>query len=136
MSNAASEAAAAVAVQAYIDGFNSRDPEQFSQTLHYPHMRVDGLGRVRTWQRWQDHAAEVDFARALASGWDHSVLDWQKVVQSGQHKVHVAVAFTRYNAAGEAYLTQQSLYVVTRQDRKWAISVRSSFLEESTLGGQ
>lgn len=125
------ETAAAAAVQAYIDNFNARDPQAFAQTLHYPHMRVDGFGRARVWPDWQSYADEVDFARVEETGWHHTVLDWQRPVQSGAKKVHVLVAFTRFNAVDEVLLTQESLYVVTLRDGKWAIQVRSSFLEES-----
>ena len=125
----ADQAAAGAAVQAYIDCFNARDPDAFAQTLHYPHMRVDGQGRARVWESWSDYAREVDFSRVEKTGWHHTVLDWQRVVQSGDEKVHIAVSFTRFNAVGEPLLSQESLYVVTLHDGKWAIQVRSSFLQ-------
>ncbi|MEM7077192.1 MAG: hypothetical protein AAF513_01065 [Pseudomonadota bacterium] len=118
-------------VQAYIDTFNAQDPEAFARTLHYPHMRIDGLGRVRTWQSWEAYAAEVDFARLRETGWHHSVLDWQKDVQLGASKAHIAVNFTRYREDSSVIVSQESLYVVTLQDGRWGISVRSSFLEET-----
>ena len=46
---ATQEAAALQAVDAYIAAFNARDAERFAAALHYPHMRVDGLGRPAYW---------------------------------------------------------------------------------------
>ncbi|MCP5180261.1 MAG: hypothetical protein R3E84_18510 [Pseudomonadales bacterium] len=127
---AAEEAAALGVVDAYIAAFNARDPQAFAATLHYPHMRVDGLGRPALWLQPEDVAAGLDVAALEATGWAYSRFDERRVVQSGQEKVHVAVVFTRYRADGTPMHTQDSLYIVTRRDGRWGIQVRSSFLEQ------
>ena len=127
---AAQEAAALQAVDAYIAAFNARDAERFAAALHYPHMRVDGLGRPAYWPDAAAYLREIEFDSATRTGWAYSRYDWKRVVQAGPRKVHVLVSFTRYNQADQPLHTQESLYVVTEQGGRWAIQVRSSFLEQ------
>jgi len=127
---ATEEAAALKAVDAYIAAFNARDAKAFVNALHYPHMRVDGLGRPRYWESAADYLEEVEFESTISTGWAYSRYDYARVVQSGRNKVHVAVAFTRYDAKDKPLHTQESFYIVTLHDGRWAIQVRSSFLEQ------
>ena len=124
------EAAALRAVDVYIDAFNARDARAFVDALHYPHMRVDGLGKPGYWAHADDYLKEVEFDAVRATGWSHSRYDYKKVVQSGRHKVHVLVSFTRYDHADKPMHTQESLYVVTEHGGRWAIQVRSSYVEQ------
>ncbi len=127
---AAQEAAALAAVESYIGAFNARDARAFVDALHYPHMRVDGLGNPRYWQTAAEYLKEVEFDTVQGTGWSHSRYDYKKVVQSGRHKVHVLVSFTRYNRDDQPMHTQESLYVVTEHEGRWAIQVRSSYVEQ------
>lgn len=127
---ATQEAAALLAVDAYLDAFNARDARAFVDALHYPHMRVDGFGNPRYWARAEDYLKEVEFDTVLATGWSHSRYDYKRVVQSGRHKVHVLVSFTRYDRDDKPMHTQESLYVVTEHAGRWAIQVRSSYVEQ------
>jgi hypothetical protein len=54
-------------------------------------------------------------------------LDSKQIVQSNLEKAHVAVAVTRLRQDGSEIHSFNSLYVVTKQDGKWAIAIRSSF---------
>ena len=133
--------AALAAVDEYFAAFNARDPQRFAQSLHYPHVRIDGLGQPRVWERWEDYAAVVDFAVIVRRDrWHRTVLDWKRVLQRGESKVHVAVGFTRRDAAGEPLVSEESLYVVTCRGGRWGIQMRSSFLEQpvaaTAAGGQ
>jgi len=127
---AAQETAALAAVDAYIGAFNARDARAFVDALHYPHMRVDGLGNPRYWANAEDYFKEVEFDTVQGTGWSHSRYDYKKVVQSGRHKVHVLVSFTRYKRGDKPMHTQESLYVVTEHGGRWAIQVRSSYVEQ------
>lgn len=127
---ASQEAAALRAIDAYIDGFNARDARAFVDALHYPHMRVDGLGNPGYWASADEYLKEVEFDTVQATGWSHSRYDYKKIVQSGRHKVHVLVSFTRYDKDDKPLHTQESLYVVTEHDGRWAIQVRSSYVEQ------
>ena len=49
------------------------------------------------------------------------------MIQSGSEKVHFAVTFVRYDAAGKVIGKFPSLYVVTLKDGHWGVQARSSF---------
>lgn len=123
---------ALAAVDEYFASFNARDPARFARSLHYPHMRIDGRAKTSLWQRWEDYAAQVDFSTIAARGnWHHTQLDSAEVIQAGQDKVHVLVRYTRFDPDNQPILSEESLYVVTLVDNRWAIQMRSSFLEQA-----
>ncbi len=129
------KAAALAAVTEYFASFNARDPARFAQSLHYPHMRINGLGKTRLWQNWEAYAAEVDFAEIARRGnWQRTQLDSAEVIQAGVAKVHVVVTYTRFDPDDQPILSEASLYVVTLVNDRWAIQMRSSFLEQAMPG--
>lgn len=56
--------------------------------------------------------------------------DDRKIIHCGPDKVHVAVRVTRYKKDGTPIQTFDSLYVVTNQNGKWGIQMRSSYAGE------
>lgn len=127
------EPASQAAVQAgyrvlaqFLEAFNAHDPQRWATTLNYPHVRLASR-QVQVWQTAADYAASNDLQEFAATGWAYSRWDWIKPVQAGPDKVHLAVQFTRYDAAHGALKTFQALYVVTLQDGHWGIQSRSSY---------
>ena len=49
------------------------------------------------------------------------------MIQADDEKVHFKVKFTRFNTAGEPYVTYDSLYILQRTADGWGIRARSSF---------
>jgi hypothetical protein len=119
-------------VRAYIDAFNARDIEAFERTLHFPNARhADG--------RLVLLDAPTGDARILAMleariGWHHTSLDSAEVVQQGPGKVHVAVRVTRRRADASPIHAFDSLYVVTHEEGRWAIKIKSSYAPERLEG--
>jgi hypothetical protein len=66
-------------------------------------------------------------AFASSTGWARSTWDDLKVIQASPDKVHIAVKFTRYDAADKVISAYDSLYVVERVDGRWGVRARSSF---------
>ena len=127
-----SEGPALAAVRAYMDAVNEGDSAAFHATLHYPHTRLAG-GGIR---HWEHPPAPRDIRAGLRKatpGWARTELDEARVVQSSPDKVHVAVKFTRRDAAGNALEVHRSFYVVTKIDDRWAIQLRSSFVPNRQL---
>jgi hypothetical protein len=120
------EAHARQAMKEFMDAFNSRDPQRWSATLNYPHVRL-ASNQVRVYNSAEEFAKEsVDYAKRLAP-WDHSTWESMETIQSGPEKVHFAVTFVRYDAAGKVIGKFPSLYVVTLKDGHWGVQARSSF---------
>jgi hypothetical protein len=115
------------AVDAYMDTFNSGDPEAHAATLHYPSFRIDAAGDVvvlESAQEWEDQFR----AARWKLPWHHTLYDSKEIVHFGPRKAHVAVHFTRYLENGDKVSEHDSLYVTTCQNGRWAIIARSSFV--------
>jgi hypothetical protein len=124
--NPESEKRALEVVQAFIAGFNARDPEAFAATLNYPHVRI-ASGTVTVVNSPEEHArAYASRKNLIEPNWDRSAFDSLEVIHSSDDKVHVAVQFTRYDKGGSPINTYQAVYVVTRVDGHWGIQARSS----------
>jgi hypothetical protein len=114
------------AMDQFMASFNARDPQAWAATLNYPHVRF-ASNEVRVYNNAEDFAREnADYAKRLAP-WDHSRWDSMQVIQSGSDKVHFAVVFVRFDAAGKEIGRFPSLYVVTLKNGHWGVQARSSF---------
>ena len=119
--------AALQVMEDFLTAFNSRDEQAWADTLHFPHVRL-ASGRVRVYSTAADFVAATDLdAFAESSGWDHSVWDNLEVVQVSAQKVHIAVTFSRFTAAGDKLASYPSFYVVEKLDGRWGVRARSSF---------
>jgi len=116
------------AMDAFMTGFNAKDPKAWAESLNYPHVRF-ASGTVTVWKNAEDFAetAVNSFDRLQAVGWDHSVWDSREVVQVGEDKVHILTKFSRFTEDEKPIATFQSLYIVTKQDGHWGTQARSSF---------
>lgn len=125
----ASEREAALAVvRAYIDTFNGKDIKAFEGTLHFPNMR-HADGKIFVMEAPTNDPRLFEWLEK-SIGWDHTGLDAAEVIQCGPDKVHVAVRVTRRRADDSPIHSFDSLYVVTREEGRWAIKVRSSYAPE------
>ena len=121
------ENAAMGVLDRYLAAVNARDAAALCRTWHYPHVRFAG-GEVETWETPGDCLARPDFAALAAeAGWDRSRWDRRTVVQAYPDKVHVAVIFSEYDAAGRRLAQLDALHVVTRVDGRWGLRARSRF---------
>ena len=64
---------------------------------------------------------------ARDNNWSRSQWDSVEAIQADDTKVHFKVVFTRFNTAGEPYVTYHSLYILQNIDGRWGIRARSSF---------
>ncbi|MEM1247077.1 MAG: hypothetical protein AAGK22_11915 [Acidobacteriota bacterium] len=111
----------------FMTAFNARDAKTWSETLHYPHVRI-ASGDVAVYQSAKERADQMDFdAFAKRFNWARSAWLEREIVQSGKDKVHIVVKFARYDADGNATKTFDSLYIVTEQEGRWGVKARSSF---------
>ena len=112
----------------FMAGFNAKDIKKFEATYNYPHVRLAG-GKVVTLDAPSDRQ-EVFLRLQKSMGWDYSRYDERKIIHCGPDKVHVAVRVTRCKKDGTPIQTFDSLYVVTNQNGRWGIQMRSSYAGE------
>ena len=60
--------------------------------------------------------------------WHHTKWDRRNIVGWSSAKVHVDTQFTRYREDDTPIASYESLYVATKEQGRWAIKMRSSFV--------
>jgi len=118
-------AGAMEAMDAFMLGFNARDPQAWAASLNYPHVRF-ASGTVTVWDSAEEFSQTLAFESLPASGWDHSHWLTRDVVLVSSAKVHIATVFQRFNSDNEVLFTYESLYIVTKVDGHWGTQARSS----------
>jgi hypothetical protein len=112
-------------LDAYMAAWNRRDLAGWEGTFHFPHYRLAG-GTMKVLDRpgLQD-AAKV--WAAAGRDWHHSGWDRRRIVHASGEKVHVDTKFTRYRADGGKLGSFDSLYILTKENGRWGVKMRSSF---------
>ena len=109
----------------FMETFNARDMESWSETLNYPHVRFSG-GEVTMWNTKEDYAAVDIFKRLEATGWHHSAWISRDIILISENKVHISTVFQRYDKNNQPTKKYQSLYIVTQENGHWGVKARSS----------
>ena len=114
---------AMVALDRYLETWNSRDPSVWATSLHFPHVRP-GPGAFEMSQTAEQYTAGIDFGQTLKTGWHHSEWVSRDVLQAGADKVHAAGAWQRYTEDGRPMTGSVITYIVTRQQDRWGVQAR------------
>ncbi len=122
------EAAAMKLLDEYMATWNSKNVASWERTFHFPHYRL-ASGRMTV----LDRPGQQDEARLwqtmASSGWHHSKWDRRRIVHASNDKIHVDTKFTRYRADGSSIGSYESLYILTKEDGRWGVKLRSSFAQ-------
>lgn len=119
------EVAARHVAEEFVEGFNARDDQRHRDLMNFPSV-ILVRGECKIWHRPEDYSVPWD-KLASSEGWHRSTLDSAEVVQAGEDKVHLLVAFSRFDRDDVKYSTRQGLWVITEVDGHWGIQCRSSF---------
>jgi hypothetical protein len=124
------------AVDNFIEGFNSRDPDRWVESLNFPHIRTTPGADNHIIEDAETYVAAVDYQPIINSGWDHSAWDYKHIIHVSEHKIHVAGQWSRFNRENELIMSTPVVYVVTCMDGKWGIQARFAvdFVAENDLG--
>jgi hypothetical protein len=110
----------------YMTTWNAKDLTAWESTFQFPHYRL-ASGQMRV----LEHAGMQDASKIWAQidGWHHSAWDHRRIVHWSPDKVHVDTRFSRYRADGSKIGSYDSLYVVTKENGRWGVKLRSSFAQ-------
>lgn len=111
------------AVERFLITWNSRDPDQWAGSLHFPHSRPS-VGGSRLWLARAEYVETVDYDRVLATGWDHTEYEDLRSVHAGDRKAHIAGRWARFDAVGNVIQRNLVTYVATERNGKWGIQAR------------
>ncbi len=110
----------------WMEAFNRLDIVAWEKTFHFPHYRL-ASGKMRILNKPGEQDVERIRKNLTARGWHHSGWDRRNIVHVSESKVHVDTQFTRYRADGTVIASYESLYVLTYEEGRWGIKLRSSF---------
>jgi hypothetical protein len=120
------EAAAMKVLDEYMAAWNKKDLEAWERTFHFPHYRL-ASGKMSVLEK----PGQQDAARLwqAITDWHHSKWDRRRIVHASADKLHVDTKFTRYRADGSRIGSYESLYILTKEDGRWGVKLRSSFAQ-------
>jgi hypothetical protein len=111
----------------YMNAWNRKDLPAWERTFHFPHYRL-ASGRMNVLERPGLQDANRIWA-SVGKDWHHSKWDRRRIIHSSADKVHVDTKFTRCRADDSVIGSFESLYIVTREDGRWGVKMRSSFAQ-------
>jgi hypothetical protein len=113
-----------LALDRYLETWNTRDPARWATSLHFPHVRASAA-EFPLFKTREDYIASVDFEQTLATGWRYTRWDHpRRVLQVGLDKVHMAGLWRRYAEDGRTLNQNYVTYVITETDGRWRIQAR------------
>jgi hypothetical protein len=122
------ESAAMKLLDEYMAAWNSKDVTAWERTFHFPHYRL-ASGNMTVLERAGQQDEARLWQRMAASGWRHSKWDRRRIVHASADKIHVDTKFTRYRADDSRIGSYESLYILTKEDGRWGVKLRSSFAQ-------
>lgn len=114
---------ALLALDRYLETWNSRNPALWATSLHYPHVRP-GAGPFEVSQTAVEYASGVNFEQTLRTGWHHSEWVSRDVLQVRPSKVHIAGSWQRFTADGRPQTSSAITYIVTNVGGHWGVLAR------------
>ncbi len=112
----------------YMNTFNAKNLAKWESTYQFPHFRL-ASGSMNVLEKAGLRDSLHVFAPLQKAGWDYSRWDHRNIIQASDNKVHVDTRFSRYRKDGSKIGTYESLYVVTKENGRWGVKLRSSFAE-------
>ena len=114
---------ALIALDRYLETWNSRDAATWATSLHFPHVRP-GPGAFEMTRSPEEYAKGVNFEATLKTGWHHSEWVTREVLQVGSDKIHASGTWQRYTADGKPLAGSDITYILTRQNGRWGVQAR------------
>lgn len=126
--DAATKAAIYKSLDDYMSTFNAHDLEGWESTYHFPHFRLAN-GKMSVLDKAGLRDSATVFGALRKTGWHHSKWEHRNIVQVSSDKVHVDTQFSRFNNAGQKIGVYESLYILTKENGRWGVKMRSSYAE-------
>lgn len=110
-------------IETFTVRFNSMDLAGMDALLHFPHVILSG-GKLVVWEGPGQHAATF-FDELTMTGWHQTTYRRKQVILATPTKVHLLVEYSRENSRGNVLSNHHNLWIVTFDDERWGIKLRS-----------
>jgi hypothetical protein len=107
-----------------IAAFNAKNDQATQELSAYPHVYNQPDGQVTIYERAAEYVTDYE-QLVRVKGWARTAIDSFEIVQRSPAKAHVTIAFSSYNEAGERYQSSSALWVLVKQEGRWAVQFRS-----------
>ena len=108
----------------FMTQFNALNIDAWEATFQFPHYRL-ASGKMNVLEQPSGRTAQ-QLKISLGSEWHHSAWIQRNIVHLSKNKVHVDTRFARYRADNSIIAEYNSLYIVTLENGRWGIKLRSS----------
>jgi hypothetical protein len=121
------EAAVMRVLDEFLFALNNGDLAAQQRAMHFPHYRLAN-GTMTVLDQPGAAGGPSIGIRRTDPDWHHTKWDRRNIVGWSSEKVHVDTQFTRYREDDTPIASYESLYVVTKDEGRWAIKMRSRFV--------
>lgn len=110
------------ALVGFYAAFNAADNDALQNYMNYPHAFVGSNGSIRV----MEERFDMNFDRMREDeGWHRSTLDFADATLVKEDKVHFDIVYSRHRADNTTYRTVPGLWIMTKQNGKWGLTLRS-----------
>lgn len=109
----------------YMEAWNRRDLAALEETFHFPHYRF-ARNRMLVLEKPGLQEARLVWG-FVGPDWGHSEWVHMRIVHASGDKIHVDTKFARFRTDGSLIGAYESLYILTHENGRWGIRMRSSF---------
>ena len=108
-------------VKSYCAGINNNDLELISNSMHFPHYRIQIDGSVLIWNTEQEYLSSFR-ERTTESEWAYSKVDAIVGEVISEQKCHITARFSRYKKNDVLIAEVAALYVVIFKEGRWGMN--------------
>ena len=113
----------------FIRSFSAMDAKAHIATYHFPHYRLArGVMSVTETAEEGVRLHQQLFKQLPDTGWFKSIWIDREITNISDTKVHVKTRFRRLRRDGSEIGTYDSLYILQKEEGRWGVKMRSSFL--------
>ena len=118
----------------WLQGFNARDRDAMVAELHFPHLRLSGSNQIQVCDTAANINANFDeqTQKLKEEGWVRTDSNFIEAIQKGPDKVHLTMIQSRVHSDGREYNRFETLWIFIRENDRWGVKFRSSFLVNAT----
>jgi hypothetical protein len=110
----------------FFRAWNTGEDAELRKVQNFPFITIGANGRASVAMKAEEFTQNFPALRQNES-WARSTLDSVKVLPvEAPDKLHIVVTYSRYKADGSKYMTGETFYILTKQDGRWGMQLRST----------
>jgi hypothetical protein len=119
------EQTARAVMEEFFRAWNTGEDAELRKVQHFPFITLGANGRTSIAMKAEDFTQNFPALRQN-EGWAKSTLDGIQVLPvAAPDKIHLVVTYSRYKADGSKYVTGETFYILTKQNGRWGLQLRS-----------